>query len=91
MQAQDDWSPHQWTMQCQGRQHVQVKNIAVPESQLKKKTNSIACCCIREQAVAVTVTNDHEPADSNVTDMLTKPNRAPCGLTWLCLCCADNF
>jgi len=47
-----------------------VRNSSIPELQLKKK--SIACHCVHERAAAGVVTIEHEPAGSNLTDMLTK-------------------
>jgi hypothetical protein len=45
-----------------------VKNTSLPESMLKKKSNSFAYHYVRERAIAVS----YEPTDSNVADMLTK-------------------
>jgi len=49
-----------------------VRNSSVPESQLKKKSNSIAYHYVRGRAAAGVVIINYEPTGSNVMDMLTK-------------------
>ena len=49
-----------------------VKNSSVPESQLKKKSNSIAFHYVRERAAAGVVIINYEPTNTNLADMLTK-------------------
>jgi len=49
-----------------------VMNSSVSESQLKKKSNSIAYHCIREKVATGIVVINYEPTTSNVADMLTK-------------------
>jgi hypothetical protein len=49
-----------------------VRNSSVPESQLKKKSNSIAYHYVRERAAAGVVIINYEPTGSNLADMLTK-------------------
>ena len=49
-----------------------ARNSSVSESQLKKKSNSIAYHYVREQAAADVVIINYEPTGLNVTDMLTK-------------------
>jgi len=49
-----------------------VRNSSVPESQLKKKSNSIAYHYVRERAAAGVVIINYEPPGSNVADMLTE-------------------
>ena len=49
-----------------------VKNTSVPESQLKKKSNSIAYHFVRQQVAADVGRISYEPTDSNLADMLTK-------------------
>jgi hypothetical protein len=54
-----------------------VKNSSIPESQLKKKSNSIAYHYVRERSAAGTVVISHEPTGSNLADMLTKIQSGP--------------
>jgi len=49
-----------------------VRNSSVPESQLKKKSNSIAYHCVCERAAAGVATVNYELTGSNLADMLTK-------------------
>lgn len=49
-----------------------VKNTSVPESQLKKKSNSIAYHFVRQQVAADVGRISYEPTNSNIADMLTK-------------------
>jgi hypothetical protein len=49
-----------------------VKNTSVPESQLKKKSNSIAYHFVRQQVAADVGRIFYEPTDTNLADMLTK-------------------
>lgn len=49
-----------------------VKNSSVPESQLKKKSNSIAYHFVRQQVAADVGRISYEPTDTNLADMLTK-------------------
>ena len=49
-----------------------VKNTSVPESQLKKKSNSIACHFVRQQVAADVARISYKPTHSNLADMLTK-------------------
>ena len=49
-----------------------VKNTSVPESQLKKKSNSIAYHFVRQQVAADVGRISYEPTDTNLADMLTK-------------------
>ena len=54
-----------------------VKNSSVPESQLKKKSNSIAFHYVRERAAAGVVAVQYEPTNTNIADMLTKTQSGP--------------
>jgi hypothetical protein len=54
-----------------------VKNTSIPESMLKKKSNSIAYHYVRERAAAGTVVISHEPTETNLADMLTKIQPGP--------------
>ena len=62
----------------EGHAHVRVDNMSVvrntsaPESQLKKKSNSIAYHFVREAAAADIVRIAYEPTDTNLADILTK-------------------
>jgi hypothetical protein len=56
-----------------------VKNTSVPESMLKKKSNSSASHYVREKAAGGTVSITHEPTETNVADMLAKIQPGP---TW---------
>jgi len=49
-----------------------VTNSSVPESVLKKKSNSIAYHYVREKAAAGIILVRHERTDSNIADILTK-------------------
>ena len=49
-----------------------VRNTSVPESQLKKKSNSIAYHFVRQQVAADVGRISYEPTDTNLADMLTK-------------------
>ena len=49
-----------------------VKNTSVPESTLRKKSNSIAYHYIRSKAAADVIRIGYETSKSNVSDMLTK-------------------
>jgi len=61
-----------------GHAHVRVDNMSVvrntsaPESQLKKKSNSIAYHFVREAAAADIVRIAYEPSETNLADVLTK-------------------
>jgi len=54
-----------------------VTNSSVPDSRLKKKSNSIASHCVRERSAAGAVMINHEPTGTNVADMLTKTQPGP--------------
>ena len=49
-----------------------VKNTSIPESVLKKKSNSIAYHYVRERAASGSILVRHERTDSNIADILTK-------------------
>ena len=49
-----------------------VKNTSLPESVLKKKSNSIAYHYVRERAAADLIRIRYEPTNTNLADMLTK-------------------
>lgn len=49
-----------------------VNNTSVPESQLKKKSNSMAYHFVRQQVAADVGRIAYEPTNSNLADMLTK-------------------
>jgi hypothetical protein len=49
-----------------------VNNTSRPESQLKKKSNSIAYHYVREKVAAGVILVSHEDTKSNLADMLTK-------------------
>ena len=50
-----------------------VKNTSIPESVLKKKSNSIAYhSYVRERAASGSILVRHERTDSNIADILTK-------------------
>jgi len=52
---------------------VLVKNMSIPESVLKKKSNSIAYHYVRERAAAGIILVRHERTDSNIANhILTK-------------------
>jgi len=48
-------------------------NTTLPESTLKKKSNSIAYHAVREGVATNEWLTGYEPTDSNVSDLLTKP------------------
>lgn len=54
-----------------------VNNATVPESNLKKKSNSIAYHFVRESVAAEIVRIAYEPTGSNKADMLTKIQAGP--------------
>jgi hypothetical protein len=54
-----------------------VKNSSIPESMLKKKSNSIAYHYVRERAAQGAVSISYEPTGTNVADMLTKIQPGP--------------
>ena len=54
-----------------------VKNTSVPESMLKKKSNSIAYHYVREKCAADIARVGYEPTDTNLADMLTKSQPGP--------------
>ena len=54
-----------------------IRNSSVPESQLKKKSNSIAYHYVREKAAAQVIIVNYEPTDTNIADMLTKTQSGP--------------
>ena len=49
-----------------------VYNTKHPESQSKKKSNSIAYHFVREKTAAGIVEVEHESTDTNLADILTK-------------------
>jgi len=54
-----------------------VKNTSVPESMLKKKSNSIAYHYVRSKAAADIIRIGYESTQSNLADMLTKIQTGP--------------
>jgi hypothetical protein len=54
-----------------------VKNSSIPESMLKKKSNSIAYHYVRERAASGAIAVSYEPTESNLADMLTKIQPGP--------------
>ena len=54
-----------------------IKNTSLPESMLKKKSNSIAYHYVRERAASGAVSITYEPTESNLADMLTKSQPGP--------------
>ena len=48
-------------------------NTTLPESTLKKKSNSIAYHAVREGVATGEGLTGYEPADTNVSDLLIKP------------------
>jgi Reverse transcriptase (RNA-dependent DNA polymerase) len=54
-----------------------IKNTSVPESMLKKKSNSIAYHYVRERAASGAIAVSYEPTQSNLADMLTKAQPGP--------------
>jgi hypothetical protein len=61
-----------------GYTHVKVDNMSVinntslPESMLKKKSNSIGYHYVRERAASGAISVGYEPTQSNLADMLSK-------------------
>jgi hypothetical protein len=53
-----------------------INNCSRPESQLKKKSNSIAYHFCREVIASKAVHVSYEPTESNLADMLTKTQDA---------------
>ena len=49
-----------------------VCNTTMPESTLKKKSNSIAYHCVREAVAMREIIITYEPTDTNVSDLMTK-------------------
>ena len=66
-----------------GHAHVKADNLSMvtnssmPESTLKKKSNSIAYHYVRERAAADVIQVSYEPTTSNIADMLTKIQPGP--------------
>ena len=58
-------------------------NTTLPESALKKKSNSIAYYSVREGVAINEWVTGYEPSDTNVSDLLTKP--VPAGKRRTCL------
>jgi hypothetical protein len=54
-----------------------IKNSSIPESVLKKKSNSIAYHYVRERAASGAIQVSYEPTESNLADMLTKTQPGP--------------
>ena len=54
-----------------------IKNSSMPESTLKKKSNSIAYHYVRERAAAGIIDVTYEPTGTNLADMLTKIQSGP--------------
>ena len=54
-----------------------VKNTTIPESVLKKKSNSIAYHYVRENVAGGTMKIGYEPSGTNLADMLTKTQSGP--------------
>jgi Reverse transcriptase (RNA-dependent DNA polymerase) len=54
-----------------------IKNSSLPESTLKKKSNSIAYHYVRERAASGAVAVSYEPTETNLADMLTKIQPGP--------------
>jgi len=54
-----------------------IRNSNIAESQLKKKSNSIAYHYVHEKTSAGVVIINYEPTTSNVVDMLTKTQSGP--------------
>lgn len=54
-----------------------VRNASVPQSTLRKKSNSIAYHFVRENIAAGTGYVEYEPTDSNLSDILTKTHAGP--------------
>ena len=66
-----------------GATHVKADNMSVvtnsslPESTLKKKSNSIAYHYVRERAASGAIAVTYEPTTTNLADMLTKIQPGP--------------
>ena len=56
-----------------GDNKLVLYNTTLPESTLKKKSNSIACHDVREGVTTGELLTGYEPTDTNVSDLLTKP------------------
>jgi len=54
-----------------------VTNSSVPDSRLKKKSNSIAFHYVRERSAMGAVIVNYEPTGTNLADMLTKTQSGP--------------
>ena len=54
-----------------------VKNTSLPESVLKKKSNSIAYHYVRERAASGAIMVTYESTETNLADMLTKVQPGP--------------
>jgi hypothetical protein len=55
-----------------------INNTSLPESMLKKKSNSIAYHhYVKERAASGAIAVSYEPAQSNLADMLTKSQSGP--------------
>eukprot|EP00980_Cylindrotheca_fusiformis_P018167 scaffold5886_cov93-Cylindrotheca_fusiformis.AAC.1 len=67
----------------EGHAHVRVdnmsvvKNSSIPESTLKKKSNSIAYHYVRSRVAADIARIVYEPSETNLADMLTKIQPGP--------------
>ena len=70
-------------IEIDGHAHVRVDNMSVvnnssiPESTLKKKSNSIAYHYVRSKVAADIARIAYEPSESNLADMLTKIQPGP--------------
>ena len=56
-----------------GDNKLVLYNTTLPESNLKKKSNSIAYHDVREVVATVEWLTGYEPTDTNVSELLTKP------------------
>lgn len=54
-----------------------VTNTTVPESVLRKKSNSIAFHYVQENVASGTIRIGYEPSETNISDMLTKTQAGP--------------
>ncbi|CAB9501084.1 expressed unknown protein [Seminavis robusta] len=54
-----------------------IKNSSIPESTLKKKSNSVAYHYVRERVAAGMANITYENTESNLADMLTKIQNGP--------------
>jgi hypothetical protein len=54
-----------------------IKNSSIPESVLKKKSNSVAYHYVRERAASGAIQVSYKPTESNLADMLTKTQSGP--------------